>query len=126
MQGQAQEQELTWQQQRAIEEAVSRSKRKIWTAYLLAIFLGGFGMHRFYVKRNWTGATMLALTLFWIALNGLFFGDGDTAEMLREIARYAVGLWILVDLFLIPWMVRKCNAGLEAEVTRKFLEIWNV
>ena len=35
-------------------------------AFLLAFFLGGFGLHRFYVGKNKSGALMLILTITFI------------------------------------------------------------
>ena len=66
--------------------------------YLLCLLFGGWGVHRFYLRRNGTGAAMLVL---WVL--GL-----PTAL----ITWFPLGIWVFVDLFLIPGMVRDFNMEL--------------
>ena len=54
------------------------------TAYLLLIFLGGLGIHRFYLGKNGTG-------VLYLLTGGL------------------LGIGCIVDLFLIPSMVQEAN-----------------
>jgi TM2 domain-containing membrane protein YozV len=66
------------------------SKKSNLTALLLAIFLGGFGVHRFYVGRIPSGIIMLLLTLS-------FFGA------------FISGIWALIDLITIVCQQFKDN-----------------
>lgn len=70
-----------------IEQRITNDKPSTGVAYLLAIFLGVFGAHRFYLGRAGTGVIMLLLTL-------TVFGLAITS------------IWTLIDLFLIPGMIR--------------------
>ena len=75
------------QQQLAYE-----SRRKsVGIAYLLWFFLGGLGVHRFY-----TGNTKSAVTQLILTLTGIGF-------------LLIVLPWLLIDLFLIPGLVRDRN-----------------
>lgn len=78
------------------EQLIFEANRKSTGAsYLLWFFLGGFGAHRFYLGRNGTAITQLLLLLLgWIPF---------------AIGWVALGIWLLVDLFLIPGMVREEN-----------------
>ena len=67
-------------------------------AYLFCFLFGWFGVHRFYLGQNGTGAIMLVL---WAAGWVTFF-----------FAWIPLGIWIFVDYFLIPGMVREFNMGL--------------
>lgn len=58
------------------------SEKQILPAFLLSLFLGGFGAHRFYVGKVGTGIVMLILTLS-------FFGIIVTA------------VWNIIDLITI-------------------------
>ncbi|WP_260980091.1 TM2 domain-containing protein [Agrococcus jejuensis] len=69
-------------------------------AYVLAIFLGTLGIHRFYLGRVGTAIAILSLTV----LGGL------TAWLLIGLPLLlAAGIWWVIDLFLIPGMVREEN-----------------
>lgn len=61
------------------------------TAYLLLIFLGAFGAHRFYLNKAGTGV------LFMITFGGL-------------------GIWWIVDLFTLGEQVKKYNMT-QAKIT---------
>ena len=73
-------------------------KKSTGAAYLLWFFLGGFGAHRFYLGQTGTAvAQLLLLLLGWIP-----FGIGWAV----------LGLWLLVDLFLIPGIISQRNMEL--------------
>jgi TM2 domain-containing membrane protein YozV len=78
------------------------SKKSLLIAYLIWFFLGGLGVHRFYLGDSRSGGIILGCAVGAIAL-GLaihpFFG----------ILWAVVGVWLLVDLFLMPGLVRKAN-----------------
>jgi TM2 domain-containing membrane protein YozV len=73
-------------------------------AYLLWLFLGGFGAHRFYLGQTGTAVTQLVLLLLgWIPL---FAGW------------VILGIWLFVDLFLIPGIARDENLKIADRLTR--------
>ncbi len=77
-------------------------------AYLLWFFLGMFGAHRFYSGQTGTAVAQLLLSVFGILL--LFaFGLG-------LILLIPVWIWIIVDLFLIPGLIRSQNSLLAAQL----------
>ncbi len=77
-------------------------KKSTGASYLLWFFLGGFGAHRFYLGRMPTAAGQLALLLLgWIPL---FLGW------------IALGIWLLVDAFLIPGMIAEENVKIADNV----------
>lgn len=68
------------------------NRKSTGAAYVLWFFLGGFGAHRFYLGRIATAVGQLILLLFgWLPL---FLGWA------------VLGVWWLVDAFLIPDMIR--------------------
>lgn len=74
------------------------NKKSTGAAYLLCLFLGGFGAHRFYLGYPGTAITQLLLLLLgWLPLG---------------LGWLVLGVWLLVDLFLIPGMVREKNMAL--------------
>jgi len=74
------------------------NRKSVGAAYLLWFFLGGFGAHRFYLGQTGTAiAQLLLLLLGWIPL---FAGW------------IILGIWLLVDLFLIPDIARNANMKL--------------
>ena len=73
------------------------NKKSQGVTYLLWLFLGGIGAHRFYIGRPATGAVYLVLWLSGWVLVFPFL---------------AVFLWWVVDGFLIPDMIRKKNMSI--------------
>ena len=96
-------------QESARSQMMYDAKRKsTGVAYLLWFFLGMFGAHRFYLGETGTGVTQLVLSVIgWataIFVVGLFLLAG-------------VGIWVLVDAFLIPGMIRGKNVELADSLT---------
>ncbi len=87
---------VSTEQQILIEQRVTNEAKSIGVAYLLWLFLGGVGGHRFYLGRTGSAVAMLLLTVGGLLLTAIGIGF---ALLL------AVGIWALVDAFLIPGMV---------------------
>ena len=76
------------------------NKKSMGVAYLLAIFLGGLGIHRFYLGSTTLAVVQLVLTIAGFAL---------TLAIVGWFMLAAVGIWVIVDLFLIPGLVNQHN-----------------
>ena len=103
---------LNTQQQILIEQRIQNDAKSPAVAYLLLIFVGMFGAHRFYLGKSKTAVTMLILTIFGILTTALLVGFVFLA---------VVGLWALVDLFLIPGMIREDKDVLRQQLTTESL-----
>ncbi|QSB19067.1 TM2 domain-containing protein [Pseudomonas sp. 15A4] len=80
------------QSEMLIEQKVSNAQKSTGVAYLLWFFVGGFGGHRFYLGKTGTAVAQLIITVV-----GLF----------TLIPLIITGIWVLVDAFLIPAIVRE-------------------
>ncbi|HET7312965.1 TM2 domain-containing protein [Salinisphaera sp.] len=84
---------------------VVKQEKSMAIAYVLLIFLGGLGIHRFYLGRVGTGITQLILSIIgWATVMfiiGIFF-------------LAILGVWLLIDLFLTAGIVNAENAKLHA------------
>lgn len=85
-------------------------------AYWLAILLGGFGAHRFYLRRFGTAWTLLIAAV----AQALYRLDAHpTSIVIANIILAIVWLWIIVDLFRIPGMVDVANGNVGPDVRRR-------
>jgi TM2 domain-containing membrane protein YozV len=83
-------------------------KKSTGAAYLLWFFLGGLGGHRFYLGQTGTAITQLILfVLGWLTL----------VIVIGVFLLAAVGIWLLVDAFLIPGMIEQQNMKLVNNLT---------
>lgn len=87
---------VSTEQQILIEQRVTNEAKSIGASYLLWFFVGYLGGHRFYLGRKGSAIAMLLLTVFGVLLS--FVGVG-------LVFLGIVGVWALVDAFLIPGMV---------------------
>jgi TM2 domain-containing membrane protein YozV len=81
-----------------IEQRVTNEKPSVAVAYVLLIFLGIFGAHRFYLGKIGSGIVMLLLSLTVVGLIVTF-------------------IWSFIDLFLIPGQVREQVNALRQKLT---------
>jgi TM2 domain-containing membrane protein YozV len=77
-----------------VHRAVTKS---VGLAYLLWFFLGGFAVHRFYLRR--AGSALVFLAVWWGGWASLSLGVGIFLVI-------AGAIWLFADLFLIPGMAR--------------------
>lgn len=75
----------------------TRTKRLI-LSYVLLVTLEWFGLHRFYLLHTRSARWMATITLVSIPL--LILGG------IGLFGLYFVFYWMILDLFLIPWMER--------------------
>lgn len=85
------------------------NKRSVLVAYVLWFFLGWFAAHRFYAGKTGSALVMLIVSLISWALTAIAIGYLGLAF---------IGLWLLVDAFLIPGMIRSYNRGIIASLGR--------
>ena len=84
--------------------AFEASKKSAGVAYLLWFFTGGFGGHRFYLGRTGSAVAQLILSLLgWVLL---------LAAGIGLLFLIPLGIWLLVDLFLIPGIIQGQNGDL--------------
>jgi TM2 domain-containing membrane protein YozV len=83
------------------------NKKSMAVSYLLWIFLGGFGGHRFYHGLTGSAAAQVLMTVFGI----LFAAAGVGLFLLIPL-----WIWVLVDAFLIPGWVREHNNRLATSL----------
>jgi TM2 domain-containing membrane protein YozV len=95
-----------------IEQRIANDAKSPVVAYLLLIFFGGLGAHRFYLGR--TGSAVAQLLLFitgWLTFV-LFIG----------IALLAVlGVWVIVDIFLVAGMIQSQKDAMRQRLTQELL-----
>lgn len=82
-------------------------KKSVGIAYLLWFFFGTLGGHRFYAGR--TGTAILQLLLTIVGACTAFLGIGF-------FIIGCVGLWTLIDAFLLPGIVRSFNMTLASRL----------
>lgn len=76
--------------------AFQANRKSVGVSYAFWFFLGAFGAHRFYNGRVGTGIAQLLCLLFcWLIVPAI-----------------VLGIWWIVDAFLIPGWVRDHNARL--------------
>jgi hypothetical protein len=120
--------DLSLEQLLVLQSEMRHVEKSLALAYFM--LLGGhLGVHRFYLKRYASGTIQLILFLVAVLCYFLtplvYVGDEDWTgpALILLIIMLAAGLalivWIIVDLFLIPRMVREWNAARETEIIRR-------
>ncbi|MCX8045749.1 MAG: TM2 domain-containing protein [Anoxybacillus gonensis] len=92
--------DLTTQELQILTSEMEKRKKSSGTAWLLWIFLGGIGAHRYYLGKIGTGVLM-TLTIG------------------------CLGIWTFIDLFLLSGMIRKTNEGIERTIIEEIRVVRN-
>ncbi|MBM7569128.1 TM2 domain-containing protein [Paenibacillus sacheonensis] len=98
----AQKSQLDTRELLLLDQEVRSQGKSMLVAYILWFFLGGFGAHRFYVKRTGTAIVMLILTL-------------------TIVGAVVTGIWALIDAFLLHGIVKEENDKLEGRILNDLL-----
>lgn len=77
-------------------------------AYLLWFGVGMFGAHRFYLNQKGSAIAILILSVIGVVSTVFFVG---------LVILLVPAIWLFVDLFLIPGMVRDFNKGLISRMS---------
>jgi TM2 domain-containing membrane protein YozV len=93
---------LTTQDKILIEQRITNDKPSTGVAYLLLILLGFLGAHRFYLGRVGSAVAMLLISLTIIGL-------------------IVTAIWSIIDLFLIPSIIRERVEGIRQKLTTEAL-----
>jgi TM2 domain-containing membrane protein YozV len=83
------------------------NKKSMGVSYVLWFFLGWLGAHRFYNGKTGSAIAQLAICIVGFLLS--FIGIG-------LFVLGALGIWVIVDAFLIPGWVRAHNNSLAASL----------
>jgi TM2 domain-containing membrane protein YozV len=103
---------LHTQERILIEQRVANDAKSPVLAYLLLIFVGGLGIHRFYLGRTGTGiAQLLLFVIGWLTI----------AVVLGFVLLAVLGIWLIVDLFLIPGIVQAQKEATRQRLTQELL-----
>lgn len=84
------------------------NKKSVAAAYVLWFFLGMFGAHRFYCGATGSGAAILVLTMASLVLSVVGIG---------LVLILVPAVWVMVDAFLIPAMIREHNTRLASRLS---------
>ena len=102
-----------------IDDTVFAARKSGGVAYLLWVFVGGLGMHNFYLGRQKAGALQMAGTL----LTYCSYVSPDPWPLVGVAIGVPLGISLLVDLFKMPSYVVTCSERLRARL-QDDLEDW--
>lgn len=135
---------LTLEELEYVQKEVNTNTKGLTVAYLLAIFLGPFGIHRAYFKKKRSAILKTIVSLFGttaflmiiLNMNTLDLNARISGEILANYATLAIafvlptlisGIWSVVDLFLIPkwkrtWDENNKNKAVEEVVQARYVK----
>lgn len=126
--------DLTVNELLILNGALRDHEKSLALGYLMLIG-GHLGVHRFYVKKITTGIIQLILfilalisyVVLLISLELVETTESGFAWMLGSLVPLllfggALTVWVIVDLFLLPGMIRNWNARVEEDILREIYQ----
>jgi len=92
--------QLTNEELLVVNSEVERLQKSTAVAFLLCIFLGTFGAHRYYMGKTGSAIAMTLITVLTLGMGTII-----------------TGIWALVDLFLITGWLREDREQLANNAT---------
>jgi len=127
-----QRQDLTIDELMVLNSELRDAEKSIALAYLM--LLGGhLGVHRFYLKR--IGTAVVQLVLFILTTISYFMGVilmefyepiGIVFIVVMALSGLALLIWIIIDLFLMPRMVKEWNERIEQQILEQIVYYRNM
>ena len=96
--------QLTNEERVLVNSEVEKRRSSAAAAYLLWVFLGLVGGHRFYFGKTGSGVAMALITILTLGFGVI-----------------VTGIWALVDVFLISGWLREDVEQIEVEVAQAIL-----
>ncbi|ARW20187.1 TM2 domain-containing protein [Pediococcus pentosaceus] len=96
--------QLTDQELLLVNSEVEKNKKSIAVAYILCIFFGSIGGHRYYMGKTGSAIAMTLITVLTVGFGVL-----------------VTGIWSFVDLFLIPGWLKDNQNSVEAAAAQNVL-----
>jgi hypothetical protein len=118
--------DLSLEQLILLQSEMRNAEKSLALAYFMLIG-GHLGLHRFYLRRFASGAIQLVLFLLAVVAyygSAVLYGFRDdvwtieaTAALIVSVASgAALFVWVIVDMCLLPGMVKAWNADKEKEI----------
>ena len=120
---------LTDKQMNILRSEMDDHRKSTGISYLLYVFIGSIGIHKFYLGKWKMGIFYALLTIGGWSLGGFSFlgamvGASDTdiggALILGMLMLLAVGILLFIDLFTIPRQIRKTHEKLKDGIISEF------
>ncbi|TJY39852.1 TM2 domain-containing protein [Cohnella pontilimi] len=124
--------DLSLEQLILLQSEMRHAEKSLALAYFMLIG-GHLGVHRFYLRRFASGGIQLAL--FLVATACYFvYGIADAVDetwrpwhavpiAFLVLSGLALFIWIIVDMCILPRMVREWNSAKEAEIISQITQI---
>lgn len=103
---------MSTQERILIEQRIANDGKSTVVAYLLLIFFGSLGAHRFYLGRTGSAVAQLLLCILgWLTL----------VFVVGIVLLIVLGIWIIVDIFLVPGMIQAQRDAMRQRLTQEML-----
>lgn len=106
--------QLNTQEKALVESQVANNQKNLVVAYILLIFLGEFGLHRYYLSGKYEGPALAQLILGIAGWMTVWFLIGFIPLMI-------VYTWNCVDLFLLPGIAKNQSDKLKESYAERLV-----
>lgn len=113
-----------------LESELKKKRKSMPLAYILLIFLGFLGVHKFYLGKTKQGVLYVLLSVvgFISLVVGEFTGlisfgaSGTTLFTFGLVCAGVLGVMLIIDLFTTPGQVRQFNETVESRIIDQLLQ----
>lgn len=106
-------QQLTNEEKLVVNSEVQKQGKSFGVAFALAFFLGTIGVHRFYLGKMGSGIFQLILTVL---------GYLTAVFLIGFLFLGIVGVWVVIDWFLVGKLVNEYNKDLEEQLAKNTIQ----